>query len=62
MKQAKKLKVFGLMTMLISMVFMVSSCSDDDTGGGALSYGKVTGVVSMKNSGFMRYTLFGHVP
>lgn len=37
MKQAKKLKVFGLMTMLISMVFMVSSCSDDDTGGGALS-------------------------
>jgi hypothetical protein len=45
MKQAKKLKVFGLMTMLISMVFMVSSCSDDDTGGGALSYGKVTGVV-----------------
>ena len=29
MKQAKKLKVFGLMTMLISMVFMVSSCSDD---------------------------------
>ncbi len=26
MKQAKKLKVFGLMTMLISMVFMVSSC------------------------------------
>ena len=46
MKQAKKLKVFGLMTMLISMVFMVSSCSDDDTGGGALSYGKVTGVVT----------------
>lgn len=34
MKQAKKLKVFGLMTMLISMVFMVSSCSDDDTDGG----------------------------
>lgn len=34
------------MTMLISMVFMVSSCSDDDTGGGALSYGKVTGVVT----------------
>ncbi len=25
---------------------MVSSCSDDDTGGGALSYGKVTGVVT----------------
>lgn len=34
------------MTMLISMVFMVSSCSDDDTDGGALSYGKVTGVVT----------------
>ena len=46
MKQAKKLKVFGLMTMLISMVFMVSSCADDDTGGGALAYGKVTGVVT----------------
>lgn len=46
MKQAKKLRVFGLMTMLISMVFMVSSCSDDDTDGGALSYGKVTGVVT----------------
>ena len=51
MKQAKKLKVFGLMTMLISMVFMVSSCSDDDTGGGALSYGKVTGVVTDDLSG-----------
>ena len=38
MKQAKKLKVFGLMTMLISMVFMVSSCSDDDTDGGGVSY------------------------
>ena len=46
MKQARKLKVFGLMTMLISMVFALSSCSDDDTGGGALSYGKVTGVVT----------------
>ena len=39
MKQAKKLKVFGLMTMLISMVFMVSSCSDDDTDGGILWQG-----------------------
>lgn len=46
MKQAKKLKIFGLMTMLVSMVFMASSCSDDDAGGGALSYGKVTGVVT----------------
>lgn len=33
MKQLKKLKVFGLMAMLISMVIMASSCSDDDTGG-----------------------------
>ena len=40
MKQLKKLKVFGLMAMLISMVIMASSCSDDDTGGRALSYGK----------------------
>ena len=46
MKQLKKLKVFGLMAMLISMVIMASSCSDDDTGGRALSYGKVTGVVT----------------
>lgn len=35
MKQLKKLKVFGLMAMLISMVIMASSCSDDDTGGRA---------------------------
>lgn len=27
MKQLKKLKVFGLMAMLISMVIMASSCS-----------------------------------
>ena len=46
MKQLKKLKVFGLMAMLISMVIMASSCSDDDTSGKALSYGKVTGVVT----------------
>lgn len=46
MKQLKKLKVFGLMAMLISMVIMASSCSDDDTGGRALSYGKVTGVIT----------------
>ena len=46
MKQLKKLKVFGLMAMLISMVIMASSCSDDDTSGRALSYGKVTGVVT----------------
>ena len=42
----KKAESLGLMTMLISMVFALSSCSDDDTGGGALSYGKVTGVVT----------------
>ena len=47
MKQLKKLKVFGLMAMLISMVIMASSCSDDDTGGRALSYGKVTGASRM---------------
>ena len=33
MKQLKKLKVFGLMAMLISMVIMASSCSDDDIRG-----------------------------
>ena len=43
MKQLKKLKVFGLMAMLISMVIMASSCSDDDTSGRALSYGKSDG-------------------
>lgn len=46
MKQTRKFKVFGLMAMLLSMVFMASSCSDDDTGDGAVSYGKVTGIVT----------------
>lgn len=46
MKQKRKFKVFGLMAMLLSMVFMAVSCSDDDAGDGAVSYGKVTGVVT----------------
>ena len=41
MKQLKKLKDFGLMAMLISMVIRASSCSDDDMGGRGLCYGKV---------------------
>ena len=46
MKQLKKLKVFWTDGHAYKYGHHGGSCSDDDTGGRALSYGKVTGVVT----------------
>ena len=46
MELTKMRKIFSFAAMLICMVFMATSCSDDVSDGDAMLYGKVTGIVT----------------
>lgn len=45
MKLTKRQK-FGFITMLLCMVFMAYSCSDDTSDSESMLYGKVTGIIT----------------